>query len=41
MPTVKWSIIVFLVLVAVVTYFEQAPKIKFEVQTKVERGVSK
>jgi hypothetical protein len=38
MPTVKWSIIVFLILVAVVTFFEQAPSIEIKIPTKIERS---
>ena len=38
MPTLKWTIIVFLILVAVVTYFEQVPNIEISVPTKIERS---
>ena len=38
MPTIKWSIIVFLVLIAVVTFFEQAPNIEIKMPIKTERS---
>ena len=38
MPTIKWSIIVFLILASVITYFEQVPNIEISVPTKIERS---